>query len=61
MASLSLKNFFPTEETSSLLVKTDENTSDFIRLQALVFKKLALGELPEEELLEMEALLSRYR
>ncbi len=61
MASLSLRSFYPPEETSTLLDFTLENASDYERLKVLTFKKLSLKTLEEVEEQEVESLLSQYR
>jgi hypothetical protein len=60
MASLSLKSFYPIEETSSLLLKTEENSIDYERLKVLTFQRMC-NECSEEELNEIETLLSNHR
>lgn len=60
MASLSLKSFYPIEEESKLLERTEENATDYESLKVLTFKKLTKTE-TQADLEEIERLLSLHR
>ena len=60
MASISLESFFPVEETSSILHKTESNSEDYDILKNLVFKN-ARNEATQEDLDVIEFLLQKYR
>ncbi len=63
MASLSLRNYYPEDETSTLLDWSPENNNDYRTLRSLTFLKFETED-PEalnEILVAIEALLASYR